>query len=140
MTSTMDAPCATGMPGAISSSEMGGNEGSDIGVEGAEKDARGMSSADNGINDSGGEDKGAPVIERVVTPVDGSFDSGGSSDGEKRRPCCLNGTARCFSPGCHLRTPPLALTLARRARDTALRPMDTNPSRGLTPFDLVPVL
>lgn len=139
----------------MSLSAMGDKEGNDINDEGAGKDARDTSSADNGIIDSGGEHKGAPIIEWVVIPVDGSFGIGGSSGGEKRRLCCLavsagevSGVAmaterlrRCFSPVCHLRTPPLALALARRARETALRPKDTNPSRGLTPFDLVvPVL
>jgi hypothetical protein len=127
---------------------MGDKEGNDI-SGGAGKDARGTSSADNEIIDSGGEDK-----EWVVISMDGPFGAGGSSssDGEKRRLCCLavavsardvvvtEKLRRCFSPDCHLRTPPLAVALARRARETALRPKDTNPSRGLTPFDLVPVL
>ena len=142
----MDALCATGMS---SISAMGDKEGNDISGEGAGKEARGTSSADNGIIDSGEMGKGVPVTEWVVSPVDGSFGAGGSSGGEKRRLCCLAASARdvsaeklrrCFSPGCHLRTPPLALALARRARETALRPKDTIPSRGLTLFDLVPVL
>jgi hypothetical protein len=144
----MDALCATGMPWAISLSSpaMGDKEGNDISGEGG-KDARDTSSADNGIIDSGGEDKEWDV---VPVPVDGSFGEGGpsSSGGEKRRLGCLAGLSavaterlrRSFSPSCHLRTPTLALALARRARETALRPKDTNPSRGLTLFDLVPVL
>lgn len=55
----MGALCATGMLWAIllSSSAMGDKEGDDISGEGAGKDARGTSSADNGIIDSDGEDK-----------------------------------------------------------------------------------
>jgi hypothetical protein len=43
-----------------------------------------------------------------------------------------------FSPNCHIRTPPLALALARRARETAFRPKVTRPRRGLTAGDLGP--
>jgi len=61
------------MPWAISSSSaMAGKEGNDISREGAGKDARGTSSADNGIIDSGGGDK-----EMAVVPVDGPFGAGG---------------------------------------------------------------
>ena len=133
----MDALGATGM---ISSSATGDKGGSDIGEEGEGKDARGTSRADS---ESGGEDKGAPKRELDAIPVDGSFSAGGLSGGEKRRLGSfagdLEGLRRCFSPGCHLRTPPLALALARRARETAVRPMVPSPSRGLT-RDLVPVL
>ena len=135
----------------LSSSTMGDNEGDDISGEDVGKDARDTSSADNGIIDSDGDK------ESVVISVNGSFDAGASSSsgGEKRRLGSFAVSARdvsgivvvapeklrrSFSPSCHLRTPPLALALARRARETALRPKDTNPSRGLTPFDLVPVL
>lgn len=132
----------------ISSSVTGDKGGSDIGEEGPGKDARGTSRADS---ESGGEDKGAPKRALVVIPVDGSFSAGVLSGGEKRRlgnfagdlsgPAVdSEGRRRCFSPGCHLRTPPLALALARRARETAVRPMVPSPSRGLTRVDPVPVL
>jgi hypothetical protein len=147
----MSIPCATGISRDISSSVKGDEEDGDvIGEGGAEKDARGMFSADSGANVSRDGEKG----EWGVIPMVGSFGADELSGGEKRRLGSLAASTRdvagmavarerlrpcfCFfSPDCHLRTPPL---LARRARDTAFLPKVTNPSRGLTPADLLPAL
>src|SRR5712672_3495385 len=147
----MDASWVTGLSSSL---VMGDEEGDDdIGEGGAGKDASGMLSADKGTDVSCGEsmsgDGGSDMI-----PMDKSCDDrGGLSGGRKRRlgtpsESALeeeDGTAAervrlfFFSPNCHFRTPPLALALARRARDTAFRPKVTRPRRGLTPADLVPV-